>query len=70
MIEFIETTEGSLVVMGKAPCGQEFEVGLILEPTSVNPVLDLKGPFGTRGLAELLDALSDWQEAHFKSSAS
>lgn len=52
-----------LIVYGTAGCGTTFEVGVVYEPFSENPLLELVGPLGVNGLAKILEALKGWSVA-------
>ena len=62
--QFSFKREGEVVVVrGKSPCGQDFELGTLFEPDSPNSVISLDNAFGIVGLAELAEQYFRWRAA-------
>lgn len=54
--------DGALRIDGIGPCGQAFpNVGRVLEPTSVDPALELACPLGITGVADILRGILAWK---------
>ena len=51
--EFVPRSDGGAEIYASAGCGRRFHIGIIVDTSSPNPLVDLRGPFGMNGLSGL-----------------